>query len=81
MNQPNIVYLVTSETYALMDGLYIEPIGVFSSHEKAIVCIKSRHDIDNYERMNKDLYRYVYDGEMTQFYSITEYEIDKLPEY
>ncbi len=77
----NIVYMVTREDNTLMEGTYTTVKGVYSTPDKATECIKSMYDIADFEKISDELYKCVYDGELTSYYTVQTIEVDKLPEF
>lgn len=72
------LYLAIKVVSTLMEGDYQTLLGVWSSYDSAYKIISSDVNWSEYERV-KDLnvWKYIFDGEMTEILEIRECELDK----
>jgi hypothetical protein len=75
--KPMKLYLVTHEVETLMEGTFINVLGVYSSRKAALNLIKDMHDFKKYEKTSTNVFKYIFDGEMTEYYVIKKVHLDK----
>ena len=70
------LYIAYDGTVTLCEGYSENLIGVFSTIELAINCLKKQSNFKRYKKLNELKWEYLFDGEMTQYYFIREEELD-----
>jgi hypothetical protein len=69
--------MATKDAVSFLEGSSIEVLGIFSSYDKALECIKTKPYFKECEKLDAHTFKYIFDGELNIYYEITEIELDK----